>query len=550
MNTEPQNEKSFDAVVVGAGLAGLYMLYRLRNRGLDVQVIERAPGVGGTWYWNAYPGARCDVESMDYSYSFSPELEQEWTWTEKYAGQPEILEYVNYVANKFNLRPHIQFNTTVKDALYDKASARWTVVTDTGERFLAKYCIFATGSLSEPIDPPFKGVRSFRGEWFQTQKYPHKPVDYKGKRVAVIGTGSSGVQAIPVIAEDASELFVFQRTPNFSVPARNRPLREDEILERKATYRDHRRAQRESPSGVQLDVNPKSALDMTSEEQQSEMERRWSYGGAPVFNVSFADVMVNKKSNDVVADFVRDKIREKVHDPELAEQLIPTDHPIAAKRLICDHGYFETYNKEHVHLINVKQAPIQEITPGGILLEDGREFEVDIILYALGYDALSGTLLQMNIEGKDGLKLRDEWKDGPKTYLGLSVAGFPNMFTITGPGSPAVLAVMIVAIEQHVEWIDACIGYMEDRGLSAIEASSKDQDLWTEKVAEIAAGTVFPLAKNSYYLGANVPGKPSTFPLYAAGQKSYRDICEEVAKNGYRGFIFQEETSELPVGVK
>lgn len=364
-----ETEQHFDAIVVGAGLAGLYMLYRLRGRGLRVCVLEAADGVGGTWYWNAYPGARCDVESMDYSYSFSPELEQEWEWTEKYASQPEILRYINHVADRFNLRPHIRFKTEVTYAHYLEDENLWELGTASGDRFFARYCIFATGCLSAPLEPPFPGIDRFEGEWYQTQKWPHRQVDFRGKRVGVIGTGSSGIQLIPVIADEVARLYVFQRTPNFSVPRRNRPLTPAEVAERKANYREHRRLQRNSPSGIPLDVNERSALEMTPEERLAEMELRWAYGGAPVFNTSFADVMTNKASNDIVADFVRQKIREKVHDPELAEQLIPYDHPIAAKRLCVDHGYFETFNRDNVNLVNVRKNPIREITPRGVLLK-------------------------------------------------------------------------------------------------------------------------------------------------------------------------------------
>ena len=532
-------EGLLDAVVVGAGLAGLYTIHKFKERGWSVQAIESAPDVGGTWYWNAYPGARCDVESMDYSYSFSPELEQEWTWTEKYASQPEILAYIRHVADRFDLRRHVLFDTFVTAATYDESNSMWTVQTSAGQSFRARFCIFATGSLSAPLEPPFEGYRDFRGEWFQTQMWPHRDVSFDGKRVAVIGTGSSGVQTIPVIAETARSVTVFQRTPNFSIPGRNRPLREEEVLERKAVYREHRHIQRTSPSGVPLEVGDKSALELSKAERDAEMERRWQLGGAPVFNVSFSDIMTNRDSNDIVADFVRDKIREKVADAELAEQLVPTDHPFAAKRLCVDNGYFETYNRDNVTLVNVRENPIARIRPEGVELADGTVHEVDIIVYALGYDAISGSLLRVDITGREGRTLREEWKDGPSTDLGLMVNGFPNLFTITGPGSPAVLAVMMVAIEQHVEWIDELLAHMADHDLTSIEADADAQSDWTSHVDDIAAGTVFPLATNSYYVGANVPGKPRVFALYAGGQNTYRDRCDEIAKNGYEGFTLR-----------
>lgn len=527
-----------DVLVVGAGLAGLYALYRFRKRGLSTRVVESAPDVGGTWYWNAYPGARCDVESMDYSYSFSEELDQEWTWTELYPTQPEILSYIHHVVERFDLRKDITFGATVKKATYGERRGRWTVSCDNGEVIDARFVVYATGSLSAPLDPPFDGFADFSGEWYQTSRWPHERVSFEGKRVAVIGTGSSGVQSIPVIAESAKEVTVFQRTPNFSIPARNRPLREDEVAARKAVYSEHRQAQRDSPSGVTVDINPRSAHSYTPEEAQQEMWRRWEHGGAPIFNVAFVDTMTDIEANNLLADFVRDRIREKVEDPVLAEELVPIDHPIAAKRLCCDSHYFETYNKDHVHLVNVRKNPIKRIVPNGVQLEDGTVHEIDMIVYAVGYDALSGALTCIDIRGRDNRTLIDEWNaaGGPTTYLGLCVHGFPNMFTVTGPGSPSVLAVMTVAIEQHVEWIDECLGYLQEHNLSVIEPTADAQREWTARVEKIIQGTVFPLAKNSYYSGANVPGKWHRIPLWAAGQKTYRDICTEVAAKGYKGF--------------
>jgi cyclohexanone monooxygenase len=545
----------YDAIVIGAGLSGLYMLYLLRQRGLRVRVLEAAPDVGGTWYWNAYPGARCDVESMDYSYSFSPELEQEWTWTEKYPSQPEILEYINHVAERFELRSDIQLDTRVVAATYDELESRWDVETEDGESFRAQFLISATGCLSAPLKPRFEGVEDFEGEWYMTQEWPREPVDFEGKRVAVIGTGSSGVQSIPVIAEEARDVTVFQRTPNFSVPGRNRPLSDEESAERKAGYREHRERQRWSAVGIPLEINERSALEMTPEERTDEMERRWSYGGAPIFNVSFSDIMTNLETNEIVQDFVRDKIREKVDDPEVADLLTPTDHPFAAKRLCVDNGYFETYNRDNVHLVNVRGNPIEKITPKGVRLADGTEYEVDTIVYAIGYDAMSGALLRMDIRGKGGVSLRDEWKNGPRSYLGLGMAHFPNLFTVTGPGSPAVLSVMIVAIEQHAEWIDRCIGWLRDHGYDSIEATLKAQEEWSDHVQEVANQTVFPLATNSYYVGANVPGKPRVFAIYVGGLDVYRRKCDEIAGDDYDGFALgrtsddvSTEPSTSPIG--
>ena len=532
----------FDAIIVGAGLAGLYMLYRLREQGLRARVLEQAPEVGGTWYWNAYPGARCDVESMDYSYSFSPELEQEWEWSEKYPAQPEILKYINHVADRFDLRRDVQLDTTVVRADFDESASRWEVESEAGEHFSAQFCIFATGCLSAPLKPAFKGVDSFEGEWYMTQKWPHAPVDFKGKRVAVIGTGSSGVQSIPVIAADAEQVFVFQRTPNFSVPARNAPLPADEQAERKANYRQHRELQRYSTFGIPIDINDKGAMDVTADERRRELETRWELGGAPRFMVSFTDLMTSEEANTTVADFVREKIRAKVQDPEVAELLCPNDHPIAAKRLCVDTEYYETFNRDNVALVNVREAPIQEITPRGVLLEDGSEYEVDIIVFAIGYDAMTGALLRVDIRGREGVSLRDEWADGARTYLGLAMHGFPNLFTVTGPGSPAVLAVMIVAIEQHVEWISECIAHLREEGFDTIEAMRDAQEIWMEHVTEIGNSTLFPKA-NSYYVGANVPGKPRVFTPYVGGFGVYREKCDEVAANQYEGFALSHTPS-------
>ena len=548
VNATKGEVREYDAIVIGAGFAGLYMLYRLRERGLSVRVLEAADGIGGTWYWNSYPGARCDVESMDYSYSFDPELEQEWTWSEKYPSQPEILEYINHVADRFDLRPDIQLETWVESATWDDEGKRWDLHTAAGEHFRAQFVVTAMGTLSAPLSPDFPGLDEFEGEWYQTQDWPKEPVSFEGKRVAVVGTGSSGVQAIPEIAKEAGHLTVFQRTANFSVEGKNRPLTPEEVAERKAGYREHRAKQRGSNVGIPLAINEKGAFDMSEEERLAEMERRWGYGGAPVFNVSFADIMTNIKANEVVQEFVREKIRAKVKDPEKAELLTPRGHPFAAKRLCVDHGYFETFNRDNVDLVSIADNPIERITKNGLRLADGSEYEFDLIVFAIGYDAISGPLLRIDVRGRDGVALRDEWADGPHTYHGLTIAGFPNLFTVTGPYSPAVLAVMIVAIEQHVEWIDACIGYLRDEGIETIEATREAQEEWVAHVDEVTAQTVFPLATNSYYNGANVPGKPRTFPLYAGGLIEYNRRIDEVADSGYETYILDGQLSGAKAG--
>lgn len=528
--------EAYDVVVVGAGFAGLYQVHAASQRGWTVLGIDAAPDVGGTWYWNAYPGARCDVESMSYSYSFSPDLDQEWTWTERYAAQPEILAYLRHVASRFGLRQHLRLATRVDAAHWMEDRDRWRIVTDDGVVLEARWCVFATGTLSAPLRAPFEGVESFEGDWYETQRWPHEEVRFEGDRVGVIGSGSSAIQIVPEIAGRSASLSVFQRTPNFSVPARNRALTTDEIAARKQKYPAHREAQRAAQSGYPLWVNERDAHEMSAEERAAELERRWEIGGAPVFNWSFNDVVTNRETNTIVSDFVRAKIRSTVHEPEVAERLVPFDHPIVAKRLCADHGYFEAFNEPHVRLVDIRANPIRRIVPEGIELEDGSVHELDTIVSAIGYDAISGPMLRIDVRGRDGLRLQDAWADGPVSYLGLMVAGFPNMFLVTGPASPAVLAVMTVAIEQHVEWIGRCLDDLTASGRRVIEPNALAQRSWMTHVAEIAAGTVFPGDHNSYYLGANVPGKPRAFALYAGGQKRYRDEVADIVDGGYVGF--------------
>jgi cation diffusion facilitator CzcD-associated flavoprotein CzcO len=541
------HESRVDVIVVGAGFSGLYMLHRLRQQGLTVSVLEAAPDVGGTWYWNAYPGARCDVESMDYSYSFSPELDQEWEWTEKYASQPEILSYLQHVAERFDLRKDIRFDTRVTTAEFDEDASRWRITAEGGERFEAQFCIFATGGLSDPLAPPFPGLDRYQGEWYTTGQWPHEPVDFKGKRVAIIGTGSSTVQSGPIIAEEAEHLTVFQRTPSFSVPGYNGPLPPEEQAERKADYPRVREIVRGSALGMHLNISDKSALDLGPEERQAELETRWRLGGTPRFMMSFVDLLVNQESNDVAADFLRDKIREVVDDPEVAELLCP-DYAVGTKRLCTDNGYFEMFNRSNVSLVSVRDNPIAEITPTGVRLEDGSEYEADLIVFAVGFDAMTGTLLRIDIRGRAGRSLRDEWRDGPQTYLGLGVAGFPNLFTISGPASPSLLTVMVVSIEQHVEWITECIGYMREHGFDAIEPTPDAQDEWMDHHIEVGDATLFPRTE-SYYVGANVPGKPRVLTVYLGGLGVYRERCSEIAANDYEGFTLSSGHDRSGAGV-
>jgi cyclohexanone monooxygenase len=525
--------QQYDAVIVGAGFSGLYQLLRLRRLGMRAIVLEKGSGVGGTWYWNRYPGARCDVVSMHYSYSFDEDLQQEWEWTERYSAQPEILKYLEHVADRFDLRRDISFDTKVTAARFDEATARWTVTTQDGDSYEARFCIMATGMLSDPNDPDFKGLESFEGEWYQTGRWPHEGVDFTGKRVAVIGTGSTGIQTITTIADQVDELVVFQRTPNYSVPAHNRPLDPDEIAHMKAHYGEARQEMKLSPSGIPTDPNPVNALDVSEEERSAEYERRWGVGGFGVLS-SFADVAVKVEANETLAGFIREKIHTIVKDPATAELLTPKDHPVGTKRPCVDTGYFDVFNRDHVELVDIRTSPIQEITPTGIRTFD-REFELDVIVFAIGFDAMTGALNAIDIRGRDDVALRDVWAEGPRTYLGLQTAGFPNMFFVTGPGSPSVLSNMVVSIEQHVDWITDCIGWMGDHGHDLIEASTEAQEAWVTHVNEVAATTLMPSAA-SWYMGANIPGKPRIFMPYIGGVGFYRTVCDTVAEHDYEGF--------------
>ena len=524
---------ALDAVIVGAGLAGLYMLHRLRGIGLRARVYEAASDVGGTWYWNRYPGARCDVESVDYSYSFSDELQQEWRWTERYAAQPEILRYINHVADRFDLRRDIQFETRVTAATFDEAAHRWTIRTDRGDRVSAQFCITAVGCLSAAQVPQYAGLSTFAGRWYHTGNWPHEGVDFTGQRVAVIGTGSSGIQSIPVIAQQAAHLFVFQRTPNFTVPAHNAPLDAESERQVKASYAERRRGNRESHSGFVVPRNERSAREATPDERQREFEARWARGGFG-FLSAFSDLGINKEANDTAAAFVRAKIHATVREPAVAEALSPKDHPMGTKRLPLDTDYHDTFNRDNVTLIDVRNAPIEAITPTGLRTRDA-DYAVDRIVFATGFDAMTGALLNMDIRGNGGRTLRAKWAGGPRTYLGIMTADFPNLFVITGPGSPSVLSNMIVSIEQHVDWIADCLAYLRAHQYVGIEATVDAEDAWVTHVNEVAHTTLYPSA-NSWYIGANIPDKPRIFMPYVGGVGTYRRKCDEVAAKGYEGF--------------
>ncbi len=530
---QPQSAHTTDVVVIGAGFAGLYMLHVLRNRGFSVQVFEAGNGVGGTWYWNRYPGARCDVESLQYQFAFSDELQREWAWTERYASQPEILRYANHVADRFELRRNIAFETRVTHARFEEADSTWLVETDRGQRVHARFLVTAVGCLSTSRVPDFPGLDRFQGEWYHTGRWPHGPVDFTGKRVGIIGTGSSGVQSIPVIAETAASVVVFQRTPNFSVPARNAPLTDDEISAHRETFLASRRQPPEIDFGAGMLDALQSALSLDEEARNQRFEELWAAGG-PAFLIAFNDLLVNAQANETAAEFVRSKIREIVKDPEIAEKLCPFDHPLGTKRICVDTDYYGTYNRDNVTLVDVREAPIEEITATGLRTTEAT-YEFDIIVFATGFDAMTGPLLAMDIRGRNGVALADKWADGPKTYLGLSVAGFPNLFMITGPGSPSVLSNMIVSIEQHVDWIADCLVHLRDADISIIEAEQTAEDAWVEHVNTVADATLFPRA-NSWYVGANIPGKPRVFMPYVGGVWTYRIKCDEVARDGYTGF--------------
>ncbi len=537
------NDHDYDVVVVGAGFSGLYALHRLRKLGFNTRVLERGSGVGGTWFWNRYPGARCDIESVDYCYSFSDELLDEWTWSERYAAQPEILRYLNHVADRFELRRDIQLNTEVESARFEEETDRWVITTEQRERFTCRWCVMATGSLSTIKRPAFAGLDDFEGEWFHTGQWPAEGVDFSGKRVAVIGTGSTAIQAIPQIARQASQLYVFQRTPNYSMPAQNRPLTIEEQREVLRGYSERRQFAEQSDAGLPFPAPAKAAFEVTPSERHNLYEEGWRRGGINSLSYAFTDFFSNHAANSTAAEFTRRKIRAIVHDPEVAEALCPYQH-IGTKRTCVDIGYFETYNRDNVHLIDLRREPLKAISARGIET-DAAEYEVDCIVFAIGFDAMTGALREIDIRGAGGASLRERWSDGPSTYLGLAVTGFPNMFMVTGPGSPSVLSNMVVSIEQHVDWISDCIDAMRARGVSRIEATDEAEQEWVQHVRTLAEATLYPLAQ-SWYVGANIPGKPRVFMPYVAGCGTYRQECDEVAADGYRGFALKTRSEPSP----
>ncbi len=541
-------EVPFDVIVVGAGFAGLYALHRLRESGHRVRVYEAGDSVGGTWYWNRYPGARCDAESLAYSFSFSPELEQEWEWTERYAGQPEILRYIEHVTDRFELRQHIRFNRKVTSAHWDEHAREWRLTTDAGDTARAPVCIMATGCLSVPKVPDIPGIGDYEGPKYLTGRWPHEGVDFSGLRVGIVGTGSSAIQAIPVIAEQAEHLTVFQRTPNFSIPAHNRPLDPDFARAYKEHYREHRRLYQLGLSSgfgdTQIQPSPGGpAAEQVMALDDADFERicddYWATGGAR-FTGAIADTLINEAANARVSAYVHKKIRSIVRDPKTADALCPHSHPLGTKRICVDTNYFETYNRANVSLVDLQETPIETANPTG-LRTTADSYAFDALVLATGFDAMTGALLGMDIRGEGDVALADAWAEGPRAYLGLMVSGFPNLFTVTGPGSPSVLSNMLVSIEQHIEFILDVMAAMAERDATQVDAEAEAQEAWVAHVREVADATLMPKA-GSWYMGANVPGKPRVFMPYAAGVGVYREVCEDVAANGFRGFRFDAPT--------
>jgi len=534
--SEVQAAERVDVAVVGAGFAGMYALHSLRQQGFSVRVFERGGDVGGVWYWNRYPGARCDIDSMEYSYGFSEALQQEWEWTERFASQPEILRYAQHVADRFDLRKDIRFQAEVKSATFDQAAARWDIVTGDGARTNAQFLILAVGCLSNASIPAIPGMESFRGDIYHTGRWPHEGVNLAGKRVGLVGTGSSGVQATPLIAEHAARLVVFQRTATYTVPARNAPLDPEYVRRIKSDYAGFRRRNRQMPGGAGADRIPPertSIFALNPEERERAFLARWQAGGMGLQS-TFTELRTDLEANEFLADFMRRQIRRIVADPERAEILTPK-HVVGCKRMCLDSGYYETFNRSNVDVVDVSRNPIEAFTEDGLRVGD-KVHPLDCVIFATGYDAMTGAMLAIDIRGRDGQSLRDAWSAGPRTYLGLGTAGFPNLFVIAGPGSPSVLANVIVAIEQHVEWLTGCLEHMRRQGLAAIEATLPAQDAWVDHVNAVAEQTVYTRC-NSWYLGANIPGKPRVFmPLI--GFPAYVQKCDDVAARGYEGFQF------------
>ena len=534
-----------DAIVVGAGFAGLRALYTLRSMGLSVAVLEAADVVGGVWHFNQYPGARCDVESFDYSYRFSPELEQEWRWSERYATQPEILRYINHVVDRFDLRRDIVFRAPVSRATYNEAQALWDIEVEDGRRWQAGKLILAMGQLSAPKDTTYPGQETFGGRIIYSARWPDGDVDLSGKRVAIIGTGSSGVQMTPVIAGVASHLSVFQRTANYSIPAANSPVSDEEDREVKASYRERREAARNSPSGLGFVPDMRSAIDVPEDERRAAFEAAWNRLGFG-FALTFKDILLDERSNATASEFIQSKIAAQVADPVLREKLTPRGFPFGTRRPSVDSGYFATFNRANVSLVDISETPIETITPNGIRTS-GAEIPLDVIIYATGFDAFTGSLLKPEIVGRGGLTLREKWSAGPTSFLGLGVHGFPNMFIIVGPGSPSLLSNVLLSSEEQIDWLAGLFEFARSREVTEIEVTAEAERDWVAHVNERARETLY-LKTPSYYLGAEMPGKPRVFMPYSGGVRGYRRILEKTAAKGYEGFTLRTAVQQTHAG--
>jgi cation diffusion facilitator CzcD-associated flavoprotein CzcO len=532
-----ERANDLDAVIVGAGFAGLYALHKLRDEmGLSARVFEAGDGVGGTWYWNRYPGARSDSSSWIYCYSFDEELRQEWRWSERYPQQEEMLGYLEHVSDRFDLNPDIQLGTRVTEATFDEETNRWEVRTDAGDVVSARFIVAALGALSAANVPDIPGMETFDGERYHTAEWPKEGVDFTGKRVGVIGTGATGIQVATELAEQVEHLTVFQRTPNYALPLGNHPLDAEFRQQYKENYEEIWEWVRHNFSGHDYDPIEKNTNEATPEERDRAYQERWDRGGFGLWLGNYDDILEDREANNAVSEWVRQKIRERIDDPETAEKLTPTDHAFGTKRVPLENGYYEIFNQDNVDLVDVKETPIEGITPTGVRTEGG-EYEFDALVFATGFDAMTGPYNKIDIRGRDGELLRDKWAEGPRTYLGLMSAGYPNLFAITGPQSPSVLTNMPVAIEQHVDYISGVIGHMQDNGLEAVEPTREAEDEWVDHSQEVAHATLLPESA-TWYMGANIPGKPQVFLPYLGGLGPYREKCDEIATNGYEGFAF------------
>ena len=534
--------QTVDVMVIGAGFAGLRALYRFRGLGYKVAVLEASADVGGVWYHNGYPGARCDVESYDYSYSFSPELEQEWRWTERYATQPEILRYINHVVERFDLRKDIQFNTRMTNATYDEQAARWTIDTEDGQTYLAQFLLMCVGQLSTTKSPSYPGLHSFKGEVIHSGVWPKHEVTYAGKRVAIIGTGSSGMQMTPVIAQQARHLTVFQRTANYSIPAANAPVTDEEDAQVKAHYRERRERAWNSATGLGFMPSKTSALDVTPEDREKAYEVSWNRLGFG-FALTYYDILLNKQANDTAADFIRKKIAAAVNDPVVRDKLLPKNHAFAARRPSVDSGYFQAFNRDNVELADVREFPIVEFTPEGIRTE-AKLHELDMVIFATGFDVFTGSLFKPDIIGRNGMTLKQKWADGPVTHLGVGVSDFPNLFIVVGPGSPSLLSNVMVSTEEQIDWMAAFVAHMQARGQVAFEVQAAAEKEWGQHVNDRVKETLY-LSTDSYYNGAEVKGKPRVFMPYSGGVRGYRRILQKCAAEGYTGFSFYKQAATL-----